>query len=306
MSTKGEPSPNWRGGALQSTAKVENQDTRNQAAAPDVPLFLGGIPMLFSGIPASEYATIFAGARRKEFGRGQVLYSEGESVRQVMLVTSGMAKINKLGMGGTEVILRLGVPGEFLGVDALLAARGHCTTAQAFRSCRVLAWDAPAFKAMTERFPVVHQNMLRILSGYVLELEERFREVATERVGPRVARQLLRLALRIGRPIDGAVEVGLPREELAQMTGTTLFTVSRLLSAWEDCGLVKPRREAVTICDVQALRAIAEDGEMDCLSCPSPGHQNRLEGCQSPDKRTSERLPNHLCERKDSRSSQPL
>ena len=68
----------------------------------------------------------------------------------------------------------------------------------------------------------------------------------------------MRLLPQIGRPADGAIEVGLSREELAQMTGTTLFTVSRLFSAWETRGLVKPRREAVTIPDVQALSAIAE------------------------------------------------
>jgi CRP-like cAMP-binding protein len=60
----------------------------------------------------------------------------------------------------------------------------------------------------------------------------------------------------MGRPVNGLVEVGLSREELAQMTGTTLFTVSRLLSAWETDGIVRPRREAVAICDEQALRAI--------------------------------------------------
>ena len=53
--------------------------------------------------------------------------------------------------------------------------------------------------------------------------------------------------------------MSLSHEELAQMTGTTLFTVSRLFSAWETRGLVKPRRKAVTICDVQALCAIAKE-----------------------------------------------
>jgi CRP-like cAMP-binding protein len=103
--------------------------------------------------------------------------------------------------------------------------------------------------------------MARILGGYLLELEERFREVATERVGQRVARQVLRLMEQIGTPVDGAVEIGLSREELAQMTGTTLFTVSRLLSAWEARGMVRPRREAVTICDVQSLCAIGRGDE---------------------------------------------
>ena len=46
----------------------------------------------------------------------------------------------------------------------------------------------------------------------------------------------------MGRPVNGAIEVGLSREEVAQMTGTTLFTVSRLFSAWEARGIVAPRR----------------------------------------------------------------
>jgi hypothetical protein len=85
-----------------------------------------------------------------------------------------------------------------------------------------------------------------------------------------VARQLVRLLPQIGRPVNGAIEVSLSREELAQMTGTTLFTVSRLFSVWETRGLVKPRREAVTISDVQALRAIADSvAEKSDASVPS-------------------------------------
>ena len=92
----------------------------------------------------------------------------------------------------------------------------------------------------------------------MLELEERFREVATERVAPRVARQAVRLLEKIGRCVNGKIEITLSREELAQMTGTTLFTVSRLLSAWEAQGMVNPRREVVTICDLSSLRAVSE------------------------------------------------
>jgi CRP-like cAMP-binding protein len=221
----------------------------------------GARPALFSGILPGDYTRIAAAGRVREFARGEVLFLEGDSVQQVLLLTSGFVKLNKLGMSGTEVILRLGVPGDVLGALGLFSAGSHCTTAQAFRQCRALVWDAAAFKALVERFPVLHQNMARILGGHLLELEERFREVATERVGPRVARQVLRLMEQIGQPLDGAVEIGLSREELAQMTGTTLFTVSRLLSAWESCGMVRLRREAVTIFDVPSLRAIGRGDE---------------------------------------------
>ena len=82
--------------------------------------------------------------------------------------------------------------------------------------------------------------------------------MATERVAPRVALQIVRLLDKLGRPVDGAIEINLSRQELAEMTGTTLFTVSRLFSSWEERGWVRPRREGVVICDVEALRAIAE------------------------------------------------
>ena len=222
-----------------------------------------GRPPLFSGISAEDYAAISAAARAKEFTRGEVLYLEGDAVEQILLLTSGSVKTTRLGLSGVEVILRLWVPGDVLGPADLLAGGRHSSTAQAFRLTRALVWDATSFKALVGRYPVLDQNLLRMVVRYLADLEERFRELATERVAPRVARQLVRLLPQIGRPADGAIEVGLSREELAQMTGTTLFTVSRLFSAWETRGLVKPRREAVTISDVQALSAIAEETSED-------------------------------------------
>jgi len=201
-------------------------------------------------------------------------------VQQVLLLTSGFVKLSKLGLSGTEVILRLGVPGDVLGALGLFSGGNHRATGQVFRECRALVWDTGAFKVLVERFPVLHQNMARIVGGHLLELEERFREVATERVGPRVARQVLRLMEQIGQPLDGAIEIGLSREELAQMTGTTLFTVSRLLSAWEARGMVRPRREAVTIYDVQSLRAIGRGEESlyaaVAISSRKPSNQRGL------------------------------
>ena len=229
-------------------------------------------PPLFAGILPGDYAKIAAGARVKEFKRGEVLFLEGDSVRQVLLLTSGSVKMTKVGLSGNEVLLRFSVPGAVLGAAGLFSNGKHCSTAQAFRLCRALVWDAPAFKTLMERFPV-HQNMARIISQELLELEERFREVATERVGPRVARQVLRLMEQIGQPADDAVEIGLSREDLAQMTGTTLFTVSRLLSAWEARGIVRPRREAVAICDVQSLHAIAKGDESLCSAQPVSGRK---------------------------------
>lgn len=238
------------GAAPASIVYRSSGDERGGTAVESAPLFFGIMP--------GEYASISAAARVKEFARDEALFFEGDSAQRVLLLISGFVKITKLGTSGSEVILRFGAPGDLLGAVGMFSTGKHCATAQAFRPCRVFVWDAPVFKALVERFPLLHQNMARILGGDLLELEERFREVATERVGPRVARQLLRLMEQIGRPVSGGVEIGLSREDLAQMTGTTLFTVSRLLSAWESEGMVRPRREAVTVCDAQSLRTVSE------------------------------------------------
>jgi len=216
-------------------------------------------PRLFSGILPADFTGICRTARLKQFARSEMLHFEGEPVERVILLTAGAVKLTKLGRAGSEVILRLASRGDFLSAEGLIWCGMHCSSAQALRACRGLVWDAEAFKGLVDRFPVLHQNLLSILGDHLRELEDRFREVATGRVGPRVALQLLRLLKTIGQPVEGGIEVGLSREELAQMTGTTLFTVSRLLSAWEERGVVKPRREAVAICDIESLRSLSRE-----------------------------------------------
>jgi len=90
-------------------------------------------------------------------------------------------------------------------------------------------------------------------------MEERYREISTEKVAGRLSHQLVRLMNQVGRKVDGAMEICLSREELAQLTGTTLFTVSRLLSDWDQRGIVSTRREAVSVHDVEALRELGEN-----------------------------------------------
>jgi CRP-like cAMP-binding protein len=246
----GEPSFGRSGGACPARITHRpNGDNQEPVAGTAGPLF--------AGIQPGEYPKVRATAYERVFTRGEMFFIEGESVHLVLLITAGVVKISKVRERGAEIILRLAVPGEVLGVSALYSTGSHRATAQAFRDCRALCWDAPAFKTLVSRYPILQHNMMRILGERLLDIEERFGEVATDPVAPRVARQLMRLISTIGRPRGGAVEVDISREELAQMTGTTLYTVSRLLSAWKARGIVDPRRGSVAIYEIQPLRAIS-------------------------------------------------
>jgi CRP-like cAMP-binding protein len=215
--------------------------------------------ILFSDISGADRRAAFADARVKEFARGQLLYLEGDPVQHIPMLATGLVKITRLGVNGTEVILRLSSPGDVLGVTELFATGRHCSTAHAFRSCKVVIWNASSFRGMVKRHPVLQQNMVRILFAQLEELEDRFYDVATGKVAERIGRQLTRLVGQIGREVDGTLVVYVSREELAQMTGTTLFTVSRQLSLWEAKGIVRAGREAVAICDLATLSTMFED-----------------------------------------------
>jgi CRP/FNR family transcriptional regulator, nitrogen oxide reductase regulator len=102
---------------------------------------------------------------------------------------------------------------------------------------------------------------MQVLAGHVREFQNRYRELATERVERRLARTVLRLASQVGRKTDEGVLLDLPltRQDLAEMSGTTLFTVSRILSQWEDQELVRAGRERLVIRFPHGLVSIAED-----------------------------------------------
>lgn len=213
---------------------------------------------LFSGVPARECREIVSTAHEKQFARRQTIYLEGDPVGQMILMTSGCAKIVQVGQNGSEVILCLRGAGEVVGTAGLRPQGRHCSMAQALGVSTALVWEATVFEGFLQRSLILRRNITHILCQQLQELEERYREISTERVAARLSHQLVRLLNQVGRRVNGSVEISLSREELAQLTGTTLFTVSRLLSGWNKKGIVSTRREAVSVHNLQALAELAE------------------------------------------------
>jgi CRP/FNR family transcriptional regulator, nitrogen oxide reductase regulator len=102
---------------------------------------------------------------------------------------------------------------------------------------------------------------MRIMGRRMTELQERLREMQTEQVERRIAHTLGRLVVQAGRRTREGIEIDFPisRQDLAEMTGTTLHTVSRTLSKWEGSGIVAGGRQKVVILQPHALVSIAED-----------------------------------------------
>ena len=216
---------------------------------------------LFSAIALNDREKIVSSAREKTFLPGETIFLEGDPARQISLMTSGHVKITQLSQNGLEVILRVCGPGEVVGVFSDRRECSHRSTAQALQSSTALVWDAAVFEALMVRFPTLRHNIVQILSERLLKMEERFREISTDTVAVRLSKEILRLLKQVGQSADDCFEIRLSREELAQLTGTTVFTVSRLLSMWERRGIVRTKtgNRSVKVSNFENLEKLSEN-----------------------------------------------
>lgn len=216
---------------------------------------------LFGELDAAQLERVAQVARQHRLARDAYLYYQGDPADHLFVLLEGRLKLTQVTPEGHQILLRYVGPGEAFAILAILGGIDYPTSAQAVEDSLLLSWDRQSMRDLMRQAPGLALRALDVMAGHVCEFQDRIRELSTERVERRIARALLRLARQSGRKVEEGVLIDLPlsRQDLAEMTGTTLFTVSRTLSQWESQGLVATGRERVTIRFPHGLVAIAED-----------------------------------------------
>jgi len=142
---------------------------------------------------------------------------------------------------------------------AVLSLFEYPASVQAVEECEALVWEGELLAQLIERYPRIGFNALRILAQQNQELQRRYHELLTQRVEQRLAQSILRLAHQAGRSTaEGTlIDLSLSREDLAEMVGTNIYTVSRIMSRWEQGGLVQSDRQSVRLLCQAALEQVA-------------------------------------------------
>jgi|APCry1669189070_1035195.scaffolds.fasta_scaffold12485_1 CRP/FNR family transcriptional regulator, nitrogen oxide reductase regulator len=192
---------------------------------------------------------------------GEFFFHQGDPASHFYVLAEGNARLSQITPEGRQIIMGLIGPSHEIGIIAAIAGAVYPLDLQATQDSLALTWDRATLRTLFDAHPVLALRALHMVSARFVELQDRYRELATERVERRLARAILRLVAQVGQPASDGVTIALPlaRQDLAELTGTTLFTVSRTLSAWENVGIVRSGRERVTLCDPERLTAIAED-----------------------------------------------
>jgi len=221
---------------------------------------LGQVP-LFRGLTAAVLARISDQAHTRPIGAGEFFFNEGEPADAFFVLMSGRVKLTQLTPEGHQVVLRLLSAGDAFGGAGAFGDETYPVGAEAVEPAAALVWTSGTMRQLLETEPGVALNAVQFVAGRLHDLQRLHRQLMTERVERRVARALLRLGQQAGRRVDDGVEIDFPvsRQDIAEMTGTTLYTVSRLLSSWEERGLVRSGRQRITLTKPHALVALAED-----------------------------------------------
>ncbi|AZO23586.1 Crp/Fnr family transcriptional regulator [Mesorhizobium sp. M1E.F.Ca.ET.045.02.1.1] len=214
----------------------------------------------FQGLNASELDRMIGQARALRIAKKQPVFEQELNAQSFFLLLDGHVRVVKTTPDGEEVIVRYISPGELMGIASALGLTAYPASAIAATDCVVLAWPSSLWPEFASSYPSFGANAYRTIGSRLQDAHSRVIEMSTEQVDRRVAHALLKLVNQTGRKTEAGFLIDFPlsRQDIAEMTGTRLHTVSRLLSAWEEKGLIKSGRQKVTVVEPHRLLMLAE------------------------------------------------
>ncbi|MBD0275125.1 MAG: Crp/Fnr family transcriptional regulator [Acetobacteraceae bacterium] len=218
----------------------------------------------FAGLDQAAVAEAARIGRVRRARRGETLFYQDAEASSFYLLLQGRLKAVQTGSDGQRTVVRFLGPGEPAGVFALLGAgQRYPASAIVVVDSVLLSWEGAALRRLVQSHPGIALNAMKAMGDRVHDAHARLGQMAAERVERRLAHALLRLVRQAGRrEPDGAVRIDFPisRQDIAEMTGTTLHTASRVLSGWEQAGILgEGGRQRIVVRNQRALMRIAED-----------------------------------------------
>ncbi len=216
---------------------------------------------IFQGLKSDQIEVVAGHFHTRVLEDDQILFHEEDPATVFYLILEGQVKIVQTTAEGFEVILHILGPGDIVGALPTLGEGTYPAGAVSMGASLVGFVDADTFNQILVKFPRITKNLLLFATRVLQRSHRKIKELSTERVERRIARAIGRLSNQLGRQTEEGILLDLPlsRQDLAEMTGTTVFTVSRTLKEWERKGILLLGRERIIISSPHELTAIGED-----------------------------------------------
>lgn len=214
---------------------------------------------LFRALDQTVVRDLIKAASVRSIANNRAIFKQGDRPDHLYLVSQGKFKMASLAKDGSQRTLRFMGPGEIIGCAAVFHQIPYPATATATIDSIVMSWTASQFENLLHRYPQLAANALSIIGGRTMEMLQRLHEAATNTVVQRIARAVIQLADQTANPDPRSpVQLRLSRRDLAELSDTSLFTVSRTIAAWSRAQIVEGGRQRITVRDLARLRQLAE------------------------------------------------
>ncbi len=205
---------------------------------------------LFQGLTGCDLTLLLGYAHEKTTKRATAFFHAGDTADRCFLLLEGHVKLSQTTPSGAQGAARLIGAGDIFGWAGVMGQARYPGTAESLAACRALAWDTGRMRQTLLATPRLTLTLLTLMGARLREAESRVLDLATARVDQRLARTLLRQS--------SAAALPLTRQDLAELCGTTLYTVSRTLRRWEQAGWLRLGRGSLRVLSRPALAALAE------------------------------------------------
>lgn len=236
---------------------MQNSAVRQTLPCLDESLLLHLPP--FSSLSKPQVHDILAAARSHRFEVNRTIFEESAPATHFYLLLDGYIRVARLTPDGEQVIAMHIPSGQLFGIAQALGHTAYPATAIAAAEVLCLSWPMALWDGFTQQYEGFATQTYKTVGTRMSEMHDRIVEMATQHVEQRVANVILRLINQTGRATNRGIEIdfSITRQDIAEMTGTTLHTVSRLLSAWERKGFIESARRRITVRDAHQLVLIS-------------------------------------------------
>ena len=219
--------------------------------------YLGQIP-LFEGLPPEQLEDLAMIMTDQIFGKGEMIFSEGEEADGFYVAFKGRVKVYKLSPEGKEQILHILGPGEPFGEVPVFTGQRFPAHAEAMEESRVLFFPKEAFVDLVRRNPSLALNMLGVLSKRLRRFTALIDDLSLKEVPGRLAAYLLYLTTQAKG--SGEIELPITKTQLASLLGTIPETLSRILGKMTAQDLIKTDGRRIRIVDRESLQELIDSG----------------------------------------------
>jgi len=209
----------------------------------------------FSKLDGRQIRMILDQASMRRYDEGGAIFEEGAPAERFYLLLDGYVRVIRITADGEQITALHIPPGQLLGIAKAIGRDRYPATAIAACESLALSWHMSLWDTFVENYAGFATETYKTVGYRLGEVHNKVLEMATQQVEQRVANALLRLINQTGRKVDGGIEIAFPitRQDLSELTATTLHTVSRLLSHWEKQGIVESKRKHIKVRDPHAL-----------------------------------------------------